>query len=695
MAITEEEGKSRELVRRAKLTLGDLYPTEVKLLTQAPKSSFEWVGAGPTPDEADNDPIENGACWQKEREVRSKVLRWLCVDDYARKQVDIHGVNLLGAKITGQLDFSYLTIHFPLWLQRCYLEQWLNLYQSELAALILSGSYAHGISLADSRIGGDLVFDQGFRCDGELNMELTRVAGKLDCTTAFLRNPNSLDDSNSGIALNAAGAIVEGGVFLDADSESDFRAEGEVRFARAKIQNDFSCAGGKFSNLPTANFRDGAAIHADGISVSGSIFLRFGFHARGAVWLHDAQIGETLDCEDGTFENPYQKAEDLGDEALTMDRANVKGSVFFRSGEHSGPANHFSADGTVSMIAANIGGTLDLQGGDFENALLDLRGVTVASFEDGGPKTWPKQDKLFVTRFKYGYIYPSGAELRLRWLSLQPYDDFSTEPYVQLANALQQSGDDDGARTVLQRAAELKIKHDQRHWYLHPDNLFTASIGYGYRPIWAVGYISIMSALGWIIYRRAYLAGTIQPTDKDAYNQLKSTKSLPPYYPPFAPLMFSLENSLPLVKLGQADKWQPDWASSLARSGAIEDMKTSASPLKIGDGGKVEPAESNSMPSRTLDNTTGETAFGTRPVEGDLTSEQNPRFVSTLSKKLFTLVREYRWKPLAVRRTPEELILTWVPSARFLKWVIWIQILLGWLFATLFVAGVTGIVRKQ
>ena len=37
----------------------------------------------------------------------------------------------------------------------------------------------------------------------------------------------------------------------------------------------------------------------------------------------------------------------------------------------------------------------------------------------------------------------------------------------------------------------------------------------------------------------------------------------------------------------------------------------------------------------------------------------------------------------------------WGTSPRFLRWFLWIQILLGWLLATLFLAGVTGIVRTQ
>jgi hypothetical protein len=67
---------------------------------------------------------------------------------------------------------------------------------------------------------------------------------------------------------------------------------------------------------------------------------------------------------------------------------------------------------------------------------------------------------------------------------------------------------------------------------------------------------------------------------------------LPDYYPRFQPLIFSFKNTFPLVKLGQADKWQPN------------------------------------------------------PKSG-------------------------------------------------LRWVVWIQILLGWRLATLFVAGVTGLVQHS
>jgi hypothetical protein len=48
------------------------------------------------------------------------------------------------------------------------------------------------------------------------------------------------------------------------------------------------------------------------------------------------------------------------------------------------------------------------------------------------------------------------------------------------------------------------------------------------------------------------------PTDSAAYAEFRASGHAPAHYPPFSPLIYSLENCLPLVKFGQDDRWQPD-----------------------------------------------------------------------------------------------------------------------------------------
>jgi hypothetical protein len=84
------------------------------------------------------------------------------------------------------------------------------------------------------------------------------------------------------------------------------------------------------------------------------------------------------------------------------------------------------------------------------------------------------------------------------------------------------------------------------------------TVGYGYFPerslIWLAGLI----VTGWFLFWIGYRAGDVVPTDKESYSSFKTSGSLPESYPRFNSLVYSADNALPLLKLGQADHWQPD-----------------------------------------------------------------------------------------------------------------------------------------
>jgi hypothetical protein len=264
--------------------------------------------------------------------------------------------------------------------------------------------------------------------------------------------------------------------------------------------------------------------------------------------------------------------------------------------------------------------------------------------------SWPQDGNLNLDGFVYGRIAkgPTSAEDRLKWLALQPQVPFATQPYLQLAKALKEAGDDAGAVVVLE---EMERRRRQQTDQFQPRRqvwswIFREFAGYGYDPArsvwWAVG----LSGIGWVLYRRSYLLGGIVPKDKDACGEFKRDGETPRRY---SPLMYSVESSLPLVKLGQAEKWEPDpdpKASLFRRGRWIKNAVRKKSWPKPAQWlerllifiGLLAPVDPNEPPSSF-------SRFGTSP--------------------------------------------------RFLRWFLWLQILLGWLLATLFVAGVTGIVRKD
>jgi hypothetical protein len=122
------------------------------------------------------------------------------------------------------------------------------------------------------------------------------------------------------------------------------------------------------AHLPALNLRGSRvqSILADGAHVEGDVLLTNSFTAEGEVRLLDAQVGGSLECDGGIFKNP-------GGVTLNADRLNVKGSVFLREG--------FNAEGEVRLLSAAIGGSLDCDGGIFNNpagGALSAEGANIA-----------------------------------------------------------------------------------------------------------------------------------------------------------------------------------------------------------------------------------------------------------------------------------------------------------------------------
>jgi len=513
---------------------GALSPAEMKLVLAAPEGVL--AVCGPSDDDQDraNDPSladNEPHGWGGDRQIRAEFIRWLCVDGRARYHIDPRGIQVQGAKITGRLDLSWVAVPFPLGLFNCRLTDNAYLVSIEIPDLDFRGSWFQA----------------------------------LDCDRAK----------------------VKGSVFLS----RGFRAQGEVRLVGAQIAGDLDCDGGTFMNPPRENISgSGTALNGDGITVMGNIFLRENFRAEGEVYLIGAQINGDLNCAGGGFINPLKQGLRESGAALRADRASVNGSVLFRDG--------FGADGSVVLRSARIGGYFDCRNGTFR-ADLDCSNASAGSIRDD-EKSWPDQGRLHLNGFIFDRIYegPQDAQSRLKWLGLQPEKPAARrkfaapQAYLQLAKVLREAGDDHGAKRVL---VEMEHRRGSQNfidavWR----SVFRVTIGYGYCPLWAFWEVLVLIVLGWAVYERSYVIRNIVPTDKDAYVAFKHDGQPPGYYPGFVPLIYSLENSLPLVKLGQTEKWQPD------------------------------------------------------PI-----------------------------------------------SAIYLRYFLWFQILLGWFLATLFVAGVTGVVHKE
>jgi hypothetical protein len=283
----------------------------------------------------------------------------------------------------------------------------------------------------------------------------------------------------------------------------------------------------------------------------------------------------------GRFFNP-------GNHAVSASGANVSGPVILGG---SGPWGAIEATGLVQFDNAKIDGVIYAIGAKFlgspsephgfsatamtsggafiwqnvtlqNGATLDLRGSSVNGLADD-EGSWPVPGRLAIDGFVYRDFYggPIDAASRLKWVSLgvgqhPPWllvaSGFHSQPYRELAKVLRERGDDAGAARVL--VAQEDARYSQYGTFGRSVGGFIKwTIGYGHRPLLAIGWSLAVVLLGWGAVSIGARAGVMAPTwpENKPPDARKSYEEL-------QPLLYSLDAFLPFVNLHQEHYWWPD-----------------------------------------------------------------------------------------------------------------------------------------
>jgi hypothetical protein len=275
----------------------------------------------------------------------------------------------------------------------------------------------------------------------------------------------------------------------------------------------------------------GTPLNASGAHVRGDVFLRGGFRAEGTVRLLGASIGGSLDCSAGTFHHPEGNA-------LSANGAQVGGDVFLRGG--------FRAEGTVRLVSVRIGRLIDDEA------------------------SWPARGHLQLNGFVYTVIAigPTDAKARLAWLARQPSTPFRPQPYLQLAHVLRESGHEADAKRVLIAKERARRTHGGLGWVARCWSwLLDVTISYGYQPWRALIWAGFWVMVGGILFGRGYDKDIVIPTKAEAYHSDKTTRQEPAFYPTFNRWLYALDTFVPIINFGQKDYWGPQVACN--RSGVI------------------------------------------------------------------------------------------------------------------------------
>src|ERR1022692_237273 len=359
-------------------------PMRCEDLTEPEQLVWEAFPCGGRVDLRSGDPAlddpAGGGRWQNGRTIRSEVIRAILLG--AREPVPgaVAALRITGARISGCLDLVHGEVRFPVYLQKCWFENPLDLRRAVTRDLDLSGSSVPGLTADDLRIDGFLVLtgcqmggrdlpaavgspadgppgggrpacrvisatgitvtsgvfmNDCFTADGEVRLRAGPVGGVLALGGAVLRNCG-------GVALLAARLTVDGAVFC----RDGFTADGEVVFRRAHITAFLDLSGARLSNP------GGRAFFAPVLTVDAGVFCRGGAVITGEIILIDAHISGGLDLSSARLNNP-------GKTALEASRLTVEGQVFCRDG--------FTADGEVDFRRARITGYLETSGGRLSN----------------------------------------------------------------------------------------------------------------------------------------------------------------------------------------------------------------------------------------------------------------------------------------------------------------------------------------
>ncbi len=198
-----------------------------------------------------------------------------------------------------------------------------------------------------ARFDGVVILGDGFVAAGVIWLMGARIAGTLDMNGARLVNRS---DDGQGVVLAADTAEIGGSILL----RNGFIAEGAVSLRGTRIGASLECDGASLSNRTPDGM--GIALAADHAIVGGAVLLRNGFSAQGAVSLTGAKLGGNLECDSATFTNATPDGAGV---ALAVENAAIGGAVLLRHG--------FVARGSVSLLGATVASNVECCGAVLEN----------------------------------------------------------------------------------------------------------------------------------------------------------------------------------------------------------------------------------------------------------------------------------------------------------------------------------------
>lgn len=639
------------------------------------------------------------AVYKKRNHVRASFLRFLLLGGDRHVAIHERGIQIKFAYISGVLDLEFASVIHGFYAESCVFEKRINCTRADfkhevcLLRSSIKGFVGDGICVAgdfdmedaesigkislkgstingslkfsgasidgrggealladDSDVRGDVLLNDGFSAKGRVSLFCAKITGQLNgCSGRF---------SSVEKAIAADGVQVGSGIFLC----DGFKSKGQLSFIGATVEGQMSLRGARLKASGDQ------ALVADRICINGSLFLDMGFKAKGQICLRGARISAQLAFNGARITGRQSNS-------ISADRIHVKGSVSMGRGFFSkGYVRFVSAriDGSFSMREAaqlrglvadqmQVNGSMTLCSLTKPLSRVSLAGARVTALNDDA-KSWGKYLKL------NGFVYDlldvhntMSVEERVEWLEKQcsqvpekgvkpqvKSKVFVPQPWQQLKAVLENMGRAEDSREIgieyeRHRAKCGQIGLSPTTWGRLRRGLnsgiaktlhffYGKLIGYGYRPMQLVPWFLGVWLLTTVLYWYAANQGAV--------------------FAPSDPLIFQNE------------------AYMTCQPSSDETFKPA-------------PGTGNWY----LCNALPQEYTGFSPIA----------FSLDLLLPLVDLHQEKDWAPLI--ETPKanigEEMLGILTLKRFVRFIMWFEILAGWVFSLLFVVIVSGLARRK
>ncbi|MDV6284965.1 hypothetical protein [Rhodococcus jostii] len=450
---------------------------------------------------------EHADLWRAGRVIPANAIRRvLTLPESVVKTFDPRGLQIAGARIDGDVDWSHISFIRPLHFDGCAFNSAVNLCNGRVTSLHLFECAITDLRLDEARIDGAL-FAVGLKAVGEIRAIGVHIGGALILTDATLTNP-------IGKAMHIDFARIEGALIA-----RNLTTTGEICAAGVHIGGELGLTGATLTNLSGR-----PALHLYNAHIDGALFANrltaigeiraIGVHISGTLILTDANLtstnGDTLALTGATLRHLVLRPKRIRG-PIRLELATIKTFSLPEAQGESEP--HTSAFAEASMNAA---------------------GWSVTDFNGAIRRDW---------------------RVARSYLKRTDYPEFVPQPWFDLADVYDRAGHPDQARS-LRLYAENQITGNTYGVTKAIRRIYAATVGYGYRPflpvLWLLGVLVVAGFLIWTNQTQFLNVKILTP--KTANDMCTDTSG----YACFNTIGYTLQNVVPAASgpLG------PDWVLS-------------------------------------------------------------------------------------------------------------------------------------